>query len=375
MKTKKKEKKKKVLVGLSGGVDSAIAALLLKQQGYEVIGAFIKSFSRRKTDLPGKCLWREDIKYAKKVAKKLGIFLITLNFEKEYMKEVIEPMFKSYSSGLTPNPDALCNKKVKFPLLWREAKKFGCDFIATGHYIKKIKNSDGTFSLKIPKDKTKDQSYFLYDLTQHDLKHSIFPIGDTNLTKKEVREIAHKNKFPNFNKPGTRGLCFVGKTDMKSFLSQKIKPKPGKLLDSKGNTIGKHDGIMFYTIGERAGDKYGIEIDKEYRHKHGKLYITNKNLKSNTLTLAPENHPASLRKSFLIKKLNLINKKQKLSSKVNVRIRHLGKLHSAMLKKQKPNILICTLEKPLADIAEGQSAVIYHPHTNILLGGGEIRYG
>jgi len=367
-----KNKQPSVLIGLSGGVDSAIAAMLLQKKGYKVYGAFIKSFSKRKNKLQGKCLWKEDIKYAKKIAKLLGIFLITFNFEKEYQKQVIDPMFDSYKKGLTPNPDSLCNKKIKFPLLWKQAQKFGINFIATGHYIKKVKNKDGSFSLKIPKDKTKDQSYFLYDLTQSDLKHSLFPLGDANLTKKQVREIARKNKFPNYNKPGTRGLCFVGKTDMKSFLKQKIKSRPGKLLDPKGNIVGEHNGIMFYTIGERAGDKYGIVVDKYYRNKHGKLYIIQKDRKKNTLTIAPEGHKAAYKKSFFITKSNFINPKPKLPLKnIKVRIRHLAQLHPATVKKQK-NKLICVLNKPLQDIAPGQSCVIYQK--SFLIGGGEIRF-
>ncbi len=367
-KLKEKLKPKRVLLGLSGGVDSAVSALLLQEQGYEVIGAFIKSFSRRKTNLAGKCLWKEDIKYAKKIAKKLGIFLVTFNFEREYQDLVINPMFKSYSQGLTPNPDALCNKKVKFPLLWKQAQQFGADYIATGHYIKKTKLNN-KFQIEIPKDKNKDQSYFLYDLTQSDLKHSLFPIGQAGLTKEQVRLIAKKNNFPNYNKPGTKGLCFIGKMNMKSFLQQKIKPKPGKIRDTKGNIIGKHPGMMYYTIGQRAPNTPDFQVNSNYRNKiKSKLYIIAKNSKTNTITLDSKNNSSS-KSSFQLIKTNFINP-IKFPIKAKVRIRHLGQLYPATITKRNRKIMI-KLKSPLSDIAPGQSCVIYQKSK--ILGGGEIR--
>ena len=250
--------KKRVLLGLSGGVDSAVAALLLKRQGFEVIGAFLKCFSEEKNKITGECNYLEDKKEAQKIATILNIKLIELNYEKEYSRLVIKPMFKSYAKGLTPNPDSLCNTIIKFPYLWKEAKKHNCNFIATGHYIKKIKMKD-KFNLKIPKDKSKDQSYFLYGLTQEDLKHTLFPIGD--YTKTEVRKIAKQNNLPNWNKHGTKGLCFVGNINMKSFLKQKIKNKPGVIKSPENQIIGKHDGMMFYTIGERLKENQNIIIN------------------------------------------------------------------------------------------------------------------
>lgn len=360
------KKQKSVLIGLSGGVDSAVAALLLKQQGYKVIGAFMKCFSSSKI-LQGECNAAKDKKDAQKIAALLDIPLITLNYEKAYKKHVIDPMFASYKKGLTPNPDALCNKIIKFPLLWKEAKKHKCDYIATGHYIKRTKTKSG-FQLQIPRDKTKDQSYFLYDLTQKDLGHSLFPIGEAKLTKEEVRKIAKKHRLTNWDKKGTRGLCFIGKIDMKQFLKQKIKPKPGPVLDKKGNIIGTHQGTAFYTIGERAGPRTGIKINPKYQNKtKKKLYIAEKNTKKNTLTIIPERDKTLTKKEFRIIKTNWIDKNPKNKSKVKIRIRHLGKLHSGKIHENK-----IILNKPLPDIAEGQSAVIYKKNT--MLGGGEIRY-
>ena len=361
--------KLKILVGLSGGVDSAVAALLLKKQGYEVIGAFMRCFSEEKNKLTNECSYLEDKKSAQKVASVLKIPLITLNFEKQYQKSVLNNMFKAYSQGLTPNPDSQCNTKIKFPFLWKEAKKLGCQFIATGHYAIKIKKGD-KYYLKIPKDKNKDQTYFLYGLKQNDLKHTLFPIG--NYTKSQVRKIAKKHNFPNWNKQGTRGLCFVGNINMKQFLKQKIKNKPGNILSPEEEIVGTHQGIQFYTIGERV--KEDIKISKEYRNKvKAKLYIAEKDKKTNTIVVAPENHKSLFKTQFQIKNINYITNKPKFPLKnIKVRIRHLGQLIPTQIKKQS-NKLIVTLKHATKGIAEGQSAVIYN-NQGIMLFGGEIIY-
>lgn len=357
--------KQKVLLGLSGGVDSAVATILLQKQGYEVIGAFMRCFSEEKNKITGECSYIEDKKSAQKIASLLGIEFIELNYEKEYSELVIKPMFDSYARGITPNPDSACNTVVKFPYLWFEAKKRGCQFIATGHYIKKIKIKD-KFYLKIPKDKRKDQSYFLYGLSQEDLKHTLFPIGD--YTKSVVRQIAKQKSLQNWNRQGTRGLCFVGNIDMKSFLKQKIKNKSGIIKSPEGKIIGKHDGMMFYTIGERLKENNQVIIDNEYRNKvKSKLYVASKNINKNELIVAPKNHPLLLRKEFKIKKFNLISGKPK-SSSILARIRHLGELHKAILKGNK-----IILKESIEGLARGQSAVIY-TKSKIMLGGGEIDY-
>jgi len=359
------KKNQKVLLGFSGGVDSAVAALLLKKQGYEVIGAFMRCFSEQKNKLTGECPWIEDKKEAQKIASKLGIELIELNYEKEYSETVIKPMFQSYANGLTPNPDSLCNTIIKFPFLWKEAKKLGGQYIATGHYIKKIKKGNKRY-LKIPKDKSKDQSYFLYGLNQKDLSHTLFPIGD--YTKKQVRKIAKQNGLENWNRQGTRGLCFIGNINMKSFLKQKIKNKQGIIKNPNNEIVGKHNGMMFYTIGERLKENEQTTISNEYRNKvKSKLYIAQKNIKNNELIVAPENHKLLFKKQFSIKNINFISGKPK-SKKVLIRIRHLGNLNKSTIKGNK-----ITLNKPIQGIAEGQSAVIY-ARNKIMLGGGEISH-
>ncbi|MDP4039355.1 MAG: tRNA 2-thiouridine(34) synthase MnmA [Candidatus Pacearchaeota archaeon] len=362
--------KGKVLVGLSGGVDSAVSALLLKQQGYEVIAAFMINFSETKNKLTGECSYIEDKKDAQRIASILNIPLKILNFEKPYNKYVIKPMFKSYGEGLTPNPDSLCNKIIKFPLLWKEAKKMKCDFIATGHYIKKTKKRN-YYSLNIPKDKHKDQSYFLYTLTQEDLSHTLFPLSD--LTKEEVRNIALKNKFPNYNKKSSKGICFVGKINMKSFLKQKLKQKFGKIKDTKGKVVGTHNGMQYYTIGERIREDEGITINKEFRNEvKKKIYIADKNIKKNELIVAPEGSPELKKQNFQIINSQFITpiSKNKFPLDCKIRIRHQGDLIPSKIIKLK-NKLFCQLRNPIQGIAEGQSAVIYK--NSRILGGGEIK--
>lgn len=357
-------KQKTVLVGMSGGVDSSVAALLLKKQGYQVLGAFMKNFSDTKNPLTNECSWIEERKSAKKIASILNIPFYTFDFEKEYKKFVINPMFKSYAKGLTPNPDMLCNKIIKFPLLWKAAKKLKADYIATGHYaiIKKTKSG---FQLLQGKDKSKDQSYFLAELSQHDLEHTLFPLG--NLIKSKVREIAKKNKFPNHDKKGTSGICFVGKVNMKSFLKKKIKEKSGRVLDPEGNLVGSHPGIMYFTIGQRIGERLGIKITK---HLEGKWYITEKT-KNNTLVIAPEGHKLLKKQIVKIKNLHLINPKEKIPRNLKARIRHLGKLNKGTLIKEQNNYYF-KFNKPIEAIAEGQYIVLYKAQQ--VIGSGEIRY-
>lgn len=361
----------KVLLGLSGGVDSAVAAIILQNQGYEVIGAFMRCFSEEKNKITGECPWIEDLKEAKKIASKLKIPLIILNYEREYSNQVIKPMFKAYSKGKTPNPDADCNRIVKFPFLAKEAKKRKIEYIATGHYAKKIaKNSK--FYIKMPKDKSKDQTYFLYGINQKELRNTLFPIGD--YTKSQVRAIAKMHKLTNWNRQSTRGLCFIGNIDVKEFLKQKIKNKPGKILNPEGKNVGIHQGMQFFTIGERIGENENIHINNEYRNEtKSKLYVAGKNKRPNTIIVAPENHQILFKKEFNLEKVNWISNNPTLPlDSVKVRIRHLGQLNEAKLIKSNKKLKV-VLKKPIQGIAEGQSAVIY-TREGIMLGGGEITY-
>ncbi|MBI2452056.1 tRNA 2-thiouridine(34) synthase MnmA [Candidatus Pacearchaeota archaeon] len=364
-----KKEKKKVVVGISGGVDSSVAALLLKRQGYEVIGVFLKNYSETKNKLGGECNWIEERRIAQKIAAMLKIPLVTVDYEKEYRKLVIDKMFNDYKKGLTPNPDVLCNKVNKFPGLLRVAKGFGADWIATGHYAR-IKNGKKGFELLAGKDRTKDQSYFLHQLGQGTLSKVIFPLGEYK--KERIRKIAKNKGFPNWNKKGTSGICFVGKVDMKKFLKKKIKEKQGKVFSPEGEVIGKHSGTMFFTIGERAGEKKGFRVDEEYRKKFSgkKLYVAEKR-KGNVLVIAPEGNSALQAKEVFIKDFHLINPREKIPGKgLKARIRHLGKLNSGKLRREKGRWSF-NFDRGIFGIAEGQFIVIYKGDK--VIGGGEIR--
>lgn len=360
-------KKQKVLMAMSGGVDSSVAALILKQEGYEVIGAFMKNWSDTKNDF-GQCTWIADRAEAMKIASKLKIPLITLDFEKQYRSLVVDEMFSMYKKGITPNPDVDCNNKVKFPLLWKAAKKLKADFIATGHYAR-TKNKE----LLRAKDESKDQSYFLYRLSQEDLRHTLFPIG--NLTKKQVREIAKKNKFQNHDRKSTVGICFIGKVNLKKFLQARISPKKGKILNPEGTQIGTHDGIYYYTIGQRIGPRFGIEISKEddNKKKVRRWYVASKDKKKNEIIAAPEGHKILLRKEIIIKNTHWINKQPSKNKpiKLHSRIRQVGELLSSKLHYKNGKYRI-TLTKAITGISEGQAIVLYKGKK--ILGGGVISF-
>lgn len=357
---------KTVVIGLSGGVDSAVAAFILQKQGYKVIGAFMKNFSDTKNPLTGECNWVEEKKMAQKVASHLGIPLVTFDFEKEYKSLVIEPMIKNYKKGLTPNPDIACNTIIKFPLFWKAANKLGADLIAMGHYAR-IKKTTKGYNLLMGKDKSKDQSYFLSELSQEDLSHTLFPIGE--LTKEKVRKIAKKNRFPNWDKRSTRGICFVGKVNIKSFLEKTVKNKRGKVVDPEGKKIGTHPGNTYYTIGQRVGPHLGIDIIKPKGKEQERWYVSKK-LNGNILVIAPEDHPSLANKKMSLRSLHLINPQEKIPSNLKARIRHLGKLYSGKLAL-KSGFYQFTLSRPITAIAPGQSIVIYSKDK--LIGSGEIK--
>ncbi len=354
MESIKVQKQKTVLLGMSGGVDSSVAALLLQQQGYKVIGAFMKNFSDTKNPLTAECAWVDERRSALKIAALLNISLITLDYEDEYKRHVIDPLFADYKRGITPNPDILCNTLIKFPFLLAAAQKHGAQYIATGHYARIKKTSRG-FQLLQGKDKQKDQSYFLADLSQKDLEHTLFPLG--TYTKDRVREIAKEHKFPNWNKLGTRGICFVGKQDMQQFLKQRIPEKTGAVKDTEGIPLGTHRGIAFYTIGQKAGEHIGIRIQKPRGFEGSRFYIAAKNIKKNELIIAPEGHPALLTKTVRLTKFHRINPKEKLPSKLRTRIRHLGSLHPGILKKRGSQYLF-TFDCPQEAVAPGQTLVL-----------------
>jgi tRNA-specific 2-thiouridylase len=262
--------KKKVYVGMSGGVDSSVSALLLKQQGYDVTGVFIKVWQPDFIE----CTWKEDRLDAMRVAALLDIPFLTLDLEKEYKEGVIDYMIEEYRKGRTPNPDVMCNKEVKFGAFYSWAKSHGADYIATGHYAE----HNGT-SLVKSKDEHKDQTYFLWTIPKEIIPNILFPVG--GMEKKEVREIATHANLPVSTKKDSQGLCFVGTIDIKTLLKKYIDEKEGKVVSIDGEELGHHPGSMFYTIGER----HGFTITKKSTDEKP-YFVVAKNIDTNTLTVS-----------------------------------------------------------------------------------------
>lgn len=238
---------KTVCVGMSGGVDSSVAGLLLKEQGYRVVGVYMKNWSK---DLPGmKCPWAEDLADAKRVAVKLGIDFEVWDFEKEYFEKVVEYMLKEFRAGNTPNPDIMCNQEIKFKLFYEKAMEAGADYIATGHYAR-VEHSGPKLLRAV--DENKDQTYFLYRMSDEALKHTLFPIGERR--KPEVKKLAAENGLHNAYKKESMGVCFVGEVGMKDFLKEYIDVEPGEIREIESDRVlGYHEGAVFYTIGQRHG--------------------------------------------------------------------------------------------------------------------------
>ena len=350
-------KKKIIALGLSGGVDSSVAAFLLKKQGYNVIGYYMKNWS---ADLGKfKCPWKEDRDYALRVANHLNIPFYTLNFEKEYKKKVVDYLFDGYKKGITPNPDIMCNKEIKFKLFLEKALKLGADKIATGHYSQVSARGGNVYHLLKGKDINKDQSYFLYTLTQKQLSKTLFPIG--KYSKPQIRKIAKQAKLPTANKPDSQGICFIGEINITELLKTKIKPKKGDIITIDGKKIGEHEGVWYYTIGQRKGIKIGGGIP---------YFVVKKDIKNNRLIVAKGSWSKELfKKSCIIKNMHWITEKAKLPLKCFVKTRYRQEDQKCIVYKEKNQYKIIFKEKQRA-ITSGQSAVLYK--NNECLGGGII---
>jgi tRNA-specific 2-thiouridylase len=299
-------KKQKVFVGMSGGVDSSVAAYLLKKQGYNVVGVFIRGYN-----VDG-CQDR-DAEDARKVAGQLKIPFYVWNFEKEYKAKVVDYMIDGYRRGLTPNPDVMCNKEIKFGLFFKRAMKLGADYVATGHYVKRKGNS-----LYAAKDKNKDQSYFLWELTPAQIEKCLFPIGD--YLKPDLRKIAKKAKISTAEKKDSQGICFLGQVSIKDFLKKYIPEKVGAVLNSKGKKIGEHVGAHFYTIGQRGG--MGNFEHQKGQKNHKPFYVAKKDVKKNILVVAEGSNNSELyRKEVKLTGLNIIDSRIYSLIRANRRIR------------------------------------------------------
>ena len=345
---------KTVYAGLSGGVDSSVSAALLKEQGFNVVGVYMKNWTQPVGGVD--CPWQKDLADARAAAAVLDIPFKVMDFQEQYRKNVVDAMVAEYAAGRTPNPDVLCNQEIKFKLFLQAALAEGADFAATGHYAR-----TGEGRLLAGRDVNKDQSYFLYRLTSEALKMTLFPVGE--LTKPEVRQLAAKFNLPTAKKPDSQGICFVGEVGIKEFLSQYISPEPGQIvLKRTGQILGQHDGAAFYTIGQRHG--LGIGGGQP-------LFVVGKDMETNTVFVTDD--PADLELSsdrFEIGDVHWINGQPGEGKKYQVRARYRAELIPARLEKTERGWQVM-LTKPERAVAIGQSAVVYDGEE--VVGGGFIQ--
>lgn len=382
---------KRVVVGLSGGVDSSVAAYLLQQQGYEVIGLFMKNWHDDSVTISNECPWLEDSNDALLVAEKLGIPFQTVDLSEEYKEKIVDYMFNEYEKGRTPNPDVLCNREIKFDVFMKIAMSLGADYVATGHYCRKSEidvNGETVYQLKAGADNNKDQSYFLCQLSQEQLAKSLFPIGE--LTKPEVREIAAQMDLVTAEKKDSQGLCFIGKVRLPEFLQQKLQPKEGLIIQidkndaiytvekqgnlnleekleaeankipytpEMGKVVGKHQGAHYFTIGQRKGLNVGGTTDP--------LFIISTNVETNTIyTGLTSQHPGLFKEALKIdnQEVHWIRKDLAIANgesvEYMVRIRYRQPLQKATLH-QFDNTMYIEFDEPQSAITEGQFAAWY----------------
>jgi len=345
IKSKNKLKNKRVICAMSGGIDSSVAAALLKKAGFEVIGVFMRFWSENRViGRPNECCSPEAEKRTRKVAKILKIPFYVFDFKKEFEKKVVDYFLDSHKKGLTPNPCVVCNKQIKFGLLLEKALKVNADFVATGHYARTLKKGDKVHLLQ-GADKEKDQSYFLWQLNQKQLSKTLFPIG--RYKKTEIRKLAKKFKLPVFDIPESMEICFI-QTSINDFLRKHLFQRKGKIINQQGKVIGKHLGLWFYTIGQRKG--LGIS--------GGPYYVLDKKFKKNIL-IVTKNEKDLFEKELTLKNVNwILGKKPKLPKKIKARIRYRHKPASATLIFQKKTLKLIFNRNQRA-ITPGQSAVFY----------------
>jgi len=397
---------KRVVVGMSGGVDSSVAAYLLKEQGYEVIGLFMKNWHDDSVVISRECPWLEDSNDALIVAQKLGIPFQTIDLSKEYKERIVDYMFNEYEQGRTPNPDVLCNREIKFDIFLKTALRLGAHYVATGHYCRKAETPNAvgskTYHLLAGKDQNKDQSYFLCQLNQEQLSKALFPIGE--LQKAEVRQIAREQDLATADKKDSQGLCFVGKVRLPEFLQQKLEPKPGKIVEipadapvfekslaiagedtsaterlpelsspyaytaDMGREVGRHNGAHYFTIGQRKGLNVGGTPEP--------LFVIATDTDENIVyTGQGSHHPGLYRSALFIKQTevhwvrNDLRLKIGASAEYRVRIRYRQPLEKATLSQQEEGLYIL-FDRPQKSIASGQFAAWYHEDE--LIGSGVI---
>lgn len=345
----------RVFVGMSGGVDSSVAAALLVEQGHDVTGVYMKNWAE---DLPGMvCPWAEDVADAKRVAVGLGIDFQVIDFQKEYKQQVVDYMVAEYKRGRTPNPDVMCNQEVKFKLFLEACLEQGAEMIATGHYARVLPSAQ----LLTARDLDKDQTYFLYRVTSEALEKTFFPLGD--YTKTEVRKMAKERGLWTASKKESMGICFVGQVGIREFLEQYVSLEPGDIIHQEtGEVLGRHDSAMLYTVGQRHGLNIGGGLP---------YYVVGKDMERNIVYVSQNlNDDAMWRERILLTDIHWIHGAPQSSDDLHVRLRHRGQLLKINQLETSGSGLEITLEKPERAVAAGQSAVIYRGEE--CLGGGII---
>jgi tRNA-uridine 2-sulfurtransferase len=353
------ENKKRVVVGMSGGVDSSVTALLLKQQGYEVIGIFMKNWDDSQDS--GFCSATEDYNDVIKVANQLDIPYYTVNFEKQYWDHVFTYFLDEYKLGRTPNPDVMCNKEIKFKAFLNYAFELGADYVATGHYARVTRNEEGQVALLRGIDENKDQTYFLNQLTHEQLDKVLFPLGEYD--KKEVREIALQHDLATAKKKDSTGICFIGERDFKSFLQEFLPTKPGQMETLDGNVKGTHDGLMYYTIGQRHGLGIGGDGDP--------WFVVGKDLERNVLFVEQSFHNDYLYSDALIAdQLNLLENDNLKEFHCTAKFRYRQQDHGVTVQRLDDDTVKVVFDESVRAITPGQAVVFYDG--DICLGGATI---
>ena len=356
------ERRKKVVLGMSGGVDSSVAAILLKEQGYDVIGVFMKNWEEK--DENGVCMAEEDYKDVIAVAEQLEIPYYSVNFVKEYWDKVFTYFLDEYKKGRTPNPDVMCNKEIKFRAFLDYAMKLGADYVATGHYARIIhQEKDGKIKSTMLRgiDDNKDQTYFLCQLSQEQLEKVLFPLGE--YTKPQIREIAEKYNLATAKKKDSTGICFIGERDFNKFLSQYLPAKGGNIVNTQGKVLGHHNGLMYYTIGQRKG--IGIGNTKEGTGEP--WFVVDKDLQKNELIVTQGDNSVLYSKGLIATDFNFINEVQ-FPLECTVKFRYRQKDTKAVINKLNENELI--FDEPQKAVTLGQIVVAYDGE--VCLGGGII---